>query len=287
MRSYRIDFNLTDPFPDGRLIGRIGEKNAAQLAITPPAEMDDNENITNYVAVFLTVGGTVETDPYPKNEPITVAVTDRLSVGYSMAIQLEGHDDSGNIIIKTPLVYGLTFEASAVRCGCNIAGRYPQNTVLPSHYHNNKTVLDKLGEADGSLTFNGKAIGAQSIKTVELSYEKGESDAMVDFCDVNSFSVFAYESFFPEKAEIISVEIKVIENGEESEWIDLRDLIEHEPFTSYSILMHKAFRIDGFYGVCLATVNFFDRQPNKFHDLIAAGLFAGARVTYIDESGAE
>lgn len=286
MRSYRIDFNLTDPFPDGRLIGRIGEKNAAQLIITPPAEMEENENITNYVAVFSTVRGTVETDPYIKGEEIAVAVTERLSVGHAMAVQLEGHDDGGNVIVKTPLVYGLTFDASAVRCGCNIAGGYTQNTALPSHYHANKAVLDKLGEADGSLTYNGKAIGAQSIKTVELYYNNGEVDAIVDCYMANTFLILDYNSVIPENSEILSVEIKIFENSAESEWVDLRNMIAFEPQAPYILNGQKAFLSNDFGGTCISLVSFL-LATNKFYDCLAAGLFVGARITYVDESGAE
>ncbi len=285
MRSYRIDFNLTDPFPDGRLIGRIGEKNAAQLVITPPEEMANNENITNYVAVFSTARGTVETDPYPKSEQIAVAVTERLSVGHAMAVQLEGHDDGGNIIVKTPLVYGLTFEASAVRCGCNIAGGYPQNTALPSHYHNNKAVLDKLGETGGNLTFNGKAIGAQAIKTVELYYEKGEADAIVDCYMANTFFILDYNSVIPENCEILSVEIKVTENGAESEWIDLRNMIAFDPWAPYIINGQRAFKAVELGGIGISLISFLV-ATNRFYDYMAAGLFIGARITYVDESGA-
>lgn len=286
MRSYRIDFNLTDPFPDGRLIGRIGEKNAAQLVITPPAEMAENDAITNYVAVFSTARGTVETDPYPKSEQIAVAVTDRLSVGYSMAIQLEGRDDGGNIIVKTPLIHGLTFEASAVRCGCGITGGYTQNTALPSHYHNNKAVLDKLGEADGSLTFNGKAIGAQSTKTVELYYEKSEVDAIVDCYMANTFFILDYNSVIPQNSEILSVEIKINENGAESEWIDLRNMIAFDPWAPYIINGQRAFYSKELGGIGVSLISFLI-ATNRFYDCMAAGLFVGARITYIDESGAE
>lgn len=288
MRNYRIDFNLTDPFPDGRVIGRIGEKNAASLVITPPAEMADNENITNYVAVFATARGTVETDPYPKAEQFTVAVTERLSVGYSMAIQLEGRDDSNNLIVKTPLVHGLTFEASAVRCGCGIAGGFPQNTALPSHYHRNLAILDKLGEAENALTFNGKPIiGAQSVKTLEITYNSGDFDAMIDCCDTNSFSIFVYNDTVPKNATLFSVEMKVIENNVESDWIDLRDMYFHDVTSPYTILGYRALPIAGFTGLCVATVHFLDRTPNKFYDYASASLITALRVAYIDESGAE
>lgn len=287
MRNYRIDFNLTDPFPDGRVIGRIGEKNAASLVITPPAEMAENENITNYVAVFATARGTVETDPYPKSEQFTVAVDERLSVGYSMAVQLEGRDDGNNLIVKTPLVHGLTFEASAVRCGCGIAGGYPQNTALPSHYHRNLAVLNKLGEAENSLTYNGKPIGAQSIKTVELNYDNADFDAMIDSCDTNSFSIFVYDNLVPENAEILSIELKALENRVESDWIDLRDMYMHDLISPYLLLGYRARPVEGFTGLCISTVHFWDRTPNKFYDYVSASLLTALRVTYIDESGAE
>lgn len=285
MRNYRIDFNLTDPFPDGRIIGRIGEKNAASLVITPPAEMAENENITNYVAVFATARGTVETDPYPKAEQFTVAVTERLSVGYSIAIQLEGRDDSNNLIVKTPLVHGLTFEASAVRCGCGIAGGFSQNTALPSHYHRNLAVLDKLGEADGSLTFSGKAIGAQNIKTVELYCNSGEADAVADGYASNTFFIFDCNSVIPQNSEILSVEIKINEDGTESEWIDLRDMIAFDPQSPYVLNGHRAFYLSDFGGTCVALVTFLS-ETNKFYDFISAYCFVAARITYIDESGA-
>lgn len=286
MRSYRIDFNLTDPFPDGRLIGRIGEKNAAQLIITPPAEMEENENITNYVAVFSTVRGTVETDPYIKGEEIAVAVTERLSVGHAMAVQLEGHDDGGNVIVKTPLIYGLTFDASAVRCGCNIAGGYAPNTALPSHYHKNKAVLDKLAESDGSLTYDGKTVGAQNIKTVELYYDNGDVDAIVDSYLANTFLILDYNSVVPQNSEILSVEIKIFENGAESEWVDLRNMIAFDLHAPYIIHGKKAFYLNDLGGTCIALGSFL-LATNKFYDCFAAGLFVGARVTYVDESGAE
>ena len=284
MRAFRINFNLEEPFPDGKNIGNVGEKNASRLIITPPAEMAENEEITSYIAAFATVKGAVRLGPFEKKEELTIPVISSLTVGYSLAFQLEGYDGAGKMIVKSPLLSGITFGAAVSGCGIYSPEDETPSGLIGAHTHENMQVLNGLSEANGVLVYNGSAIGAKKTKTVELTVSEGEAEAYVGHTLSNSVHFIAFDGIAP-GAEIISVEIKANVNGYEDKWVDLRDMILAYPYFPYLVSMHRSFFMEDYDGVCVAVVYFIEDMTNDFYSSIMSSGITAMRVTYADESG--
>ncbi len=284
MRTYRINFNLEEPFPDGKNIGNIGEKNASQLIITPPAEMAENEEITSYIAAFATVRGAVRLGPFEKAEQITIPVIRSLTVGYSLAFQLEAFDSAGKMVVKSPLLSGMTFGAAVTNCELYSPEDETLTGLIGSHTHENMQVLNALSEENGTLVYNGSAIGAKKTKTVELLASEGKAEAYAGYILSNSIHFIAFEGI-ADGAEILRVEVKASVQGYEDEWVDLRDMIKTYPYFPYLVSMHKSFFIEDYEGVCVAVVYFIEEMTNAFYEAIMSSGIIGLRVTYVDESG--
>lgn len=284
MRTFRVDFNLEEPFPDGKNIGNVGEKNASQLIITPPAEMAENEEITSYIAAFATVRGAVRLGPFEKAEQLTIPVIRSLTVGYSLALQLEGFDGAGKMIVKSPLLSGMTFGAAVTNCELYSPEDETLTGLIGSHTHENMQVLNGLSESNGVLVYNGSAIGAKKTKTIELLASRGEAEACVGHTLSNSIH-FIVDETMPVNAEIISVEIKTGVDGYEDKWVDLRDMIATSPYFPYVLSMHRSFYLEDYDGICVAVVYFIEDMTNAFYDEIMGAGISAMRVTYVDESG--
>lgn len=163
----RITINFTAQQPvNCRMCGYIGEHNATELLIIPPAEMAENAAVTVYAAVFTTNGKRIPSRTYLKNEELSIALWQQLTQSPVLNVQLEAYDGDGELVAKSPMVYlallpaarGAETEADYGSNG--IAAEIAENTKL-RHEHSNKTVLDKL-EADGdSLTYDGQSVNGK------------------------------------------------------------------------------------------------------------------------------
>ena len=290
MENFRIDFTLSNPFPDGKKIGECGEKNAAQLIITPPENLASREEIRSYVVAFSTERGPVRVGPFPKTETLTVPVRNALTVGTALSVQLEGFDADGEFIIKSPVLSGIAISNSIARSETSDGSDPDGETVIPGHIHENLEILDSLSEEKGVLRYKGNDIsGSGEIKTALLdSPEKYHSYS--EYPISNSFMLLSGldlegKSFVPDGAEIVSIELNIA-SPENPEWIDIRDLNTAESFQPYVVNCHKAFYHEQFNAVFLASV-FFPADINNFYDEIANYSLYGLRVRYIAESGEE
>ena len=288
MENFRIDFTLSNPFPDGKKIGEAGEKNAAQLIIPPPENLASREEIKSYVVAFSTEKGPVRIGPFPKAETLTVPVRNALTVGTALSVQIEGYDADGEFIIKSPVLSGITISNSIGECGCS-DGSCGDKNVLPGHMHENLAVLDSLSEENGVLMFNGKEVSSSGeVKTVVLNSSDGSFCA---FCDVpvdQSFTIFSNtdnegNSYIPVGAEIVSVELNIA-SPDEPEWVDLRDMNSSESFVPYFINSYKAFYSETLCGTVIATAYFMNTE-NIYYNAISSYALYGVRVRYIDSSG--
>lgn len=151
MRTLRIDFTAGTPLPEGNFAGRTGEHNATELIITPPEEMTQCEGITKYVVAFMTEGKLIRTDFYPKAESFTVPLFSQLTQDHCLGLQIEGYDDEGNLLVKSPVVDNIRLEPSANGEG-NIEtdtenGSLVADVILNTqsrHDHGNKNLLDSI-----------------------------------------------------------------------------------------------------------------------------------------------
>lgn len=288
MRTLRIDFTAENMLPDGDYIGRIGEHNATDLVITPPAEMAQCEEIINYVAAFVTEGKIIRSDFYPKAEQITVSLCSQLTQDHTLGVQLEGYDGSGGLVVKSPVVSELRLLPSAGGDETDFNGedggivsQINLNTIA-RHEHSNSSVLSSLGEINGLLTYDGAPVSAQRLNTVVLDVQMG--DAMIDVSNlVLSFMVsdFMFDTPpIPEGADIKSVEFSI--TGEEG-WTDIRSIMQYDisvPVISQTL---RAFRADE--STYIAFVDFYSGIYNKFYDYIFNYQVDKLRVVYAcDES---
>lgn len=280
MRTFNINFNLDDPCPDGKCLGRMGEKNASELLVTPPAEMSENENITYYIAAFSTEKGAERLGPYEKAEQITVPVTGKLTVGYSLAFQLEGYDDSGETVIKSPLLSGFSFEGAVHDCDSCIT----DDEEFKIHFHKNYNLLSSLSYSNGILMCGNEKVGRVKPKTKVLLAKNGEAETIFDFATYGTIHFIA-KSGIKEGIEILGIEFKTEENGE---WIDLRAMRDTENGDAPCIIsVYKSYYEYGFDSICLGYIIYINEVFNKYYHEIKNGNFYGIRVTYIDESEAE
>lgn len=294
MEKFRIDFSMTNPFPDGKKLGECGEKNAVMLVITPPLDFLIRVEIKSLVVAFSTEKGPVRYGPFPKISPINVPVGSALTVGSALSVQLEGYDSDGEFIVKTPVVSGIMLSASIAdgNCSCDDDGK----SVIPGHFHENLDVLHNLSESDGTLFYNERPIVSwgetqESIVTVELLASDGTftvmpaepfygSMAFVSLPDGNGIQ------HIPVGAEIVSVEVN-LESADNPVWTDIRDMIETSPHIPYFINQNKAYYSHSVSGVVVANVTFVNENVNSFYEAAEGYSYSGMRVKYIDKGGQE
>lgn len=162
IRRITIDFTAQQPI-NCRMCGYIGEHNATELLIIPPAEMAENAAVTAYVAVFATGGKRIVSRTYGNSEEICVPIWQQLTQNPVLNVQLEAYDGDGELVAKSPMVYlallpaarGAETETDYGSDG--IAAEIAENTKS-RHSHDNKAVLDKLGSDGDSLTYDGQPI---------------------------------------------------------------------------------------------------------------------------------
>lgn len=287
MENFRIDFTLSNPFPDGKKLGEAGEKNAAQLIITPPENLASREEIKSYVVAFSTEKGPVRIGPFPKSETLTVPVRNALTVGSALSVQLEGYDSDGEFVIKSPVLSGISI-SNSIR-DCETSDGSAGNSFIPGHAHDNLGILDSLSEKNGVLTYKGTEISNPgNVKTVTLDWVDNAFWVVCDVPTSNCFTVFVKNDpegnpYIPIGAEVVSVELNIV-SSEEPEWVDLHDMNSSESFVPYSVNLCRTFYSDVFEATAIASV-YFPVERNNFYDAISSYALYGVRVRYIDESG--
>lgn len=211
MRTVRIDFTSTKLLPDGNSLGFIGEHNATRLKIIPPKEMSDCEEIQTYVAAFAVCGKVFYSDAFSKDSEIIIPLSQNLTKDYFFAVQLEGYDENGNLIVKSPLVSALKFSPSARGTGNEIdAGKADNSDGSPvshaDHTHENKQVLDLLGSSGGSLTFGGNSVGGVSLKSNYYENDFTSGIILNDFFSSNDICFLISEDL-PENSIITGISV--------------------------------------------------------------------------------
>lgn len=289
MENFRIDFTLSDPFPDGKRLGECGEKNAAQLVITPPDNLASREEIRSYVVAFSTGRGPVRYGPVPKAETVTVPVGNALTVGSALSVQLEGYDSDGEFIIKSPVLSGIILSGSIADGDCSCDN---DKNFIPGHMHENLEVLENLSDSDGVLVYkNSEIIKSGNIQTVELKQSDASFTVMVGTPFYGSMLFVTFNDkngnpYVPDGAEIVSVELSV-EYDETPAWIDIRDMFHTEPHVPYFINQRHAVYNQSACGTIVSQVSFINDTVNNYYDAAENYLINGLRVKFIDKGGQE
>lgn len=290
MENFRIDFTLSNPFPDGKKIGECGEKNAAQLIITPPENLASREEIRSYVVAFSTEKGPVRIGPFPKAETLTVPVRNALTVGTALSVQLEGFDADGEFIIKSPVLSGIMISNSIGDCDCSDGSGSDKN-VIPGHMHENLDILDSLSEKNGVLCYKGSEIASENgAVTKELLFSESAFIVSAGQPYPNSMAIVVMNDesgtpFIPEGVKIKRIELN-INSEKDPVWTDIADMVGFPPHCVYCVNMNKSYYSDYFGGVVLGIVTFLeDIESNIFFDAAANYNINGLRVKYVAESG--
>ncbi len=208
MRTVKIDFAGTELLPNGNNLGFIGEHNATQLVIIPPAEMADSERIATYTVAFATGGKVIHTDPILKADEVTASLTCALTRDYHLAVQLEGYDSEGELVVKSPLVTGLRLSPSARGTGAEADGGSADDSYNsgPGHSHTNKDVLDKLESNGENLLFDGISVSGLKYKSKYYANDWVDGVFVTDINRGEELFVFTSKPL-PEKTVIVDFSV--------------------------------------------------------------------------------
>ena len=301
MRTIRIDFNAENILPDGDLIGRMGEHNATHLVISPTEEMTACDDITSYIAAFVTEGRIIRTDFHPKAKEITVPVCAQLTQGHTLSVQLEGYDNKGSLVVKSPVSL-LRLLPSA---GGDETDYDSENgglvsqinlNILARHNHGNSSVLDKMGESGGKLTYDGEPIKAgRNIRSAEFF----NSENLVFFYSEygNSFvsgktqyDCMQILAYFPapipgltEGMKIDKIEIKL---SEDSQYISVDALCAETPFFPVLKMTDEMYMSP--FGLCFFTgLCMFGYNDTTWQKIVDGWDWYSVRITYFEDAEAE
>ena len=180
-------------------------------------------------------------------------------------------DKDGNYI-DIPALQGESAYDIAVRNGfVGTEAEWVESTTFP-----NAATLKKLGDSNGSLTYDGKAVGGRQTATVTLDI----SEATLDSPTASSTSIFlSNTNKVPENAEIVSVELN---NGtiDVPDWIDLRAMSALYPANPYSLMSHKLQYNDTYGSYFLISILFPITDKNGLISAFDSGGIPQIRVTY-------
>ena len=142
-------------------------------------------------------------------------------------------------------------------------------------------ILNKLGETDGNLTFDGKPVGAASARPTaqkvftqdDMNFNfttEGVSDGNLYIC------FFEEDANFPIGTEIVDIEV-ICDGIADGEYFSLKDMYQYGK-TPYIPLANKVY-LDENYGYILSAIYF----PKKYNDVaqkLSNFEWTSARITY-------
>lgn len=189
--------------PRGYDVGYRAENNFTLLALPIPAELKGADSYRVYFE--STVGEYLQTELLtPTDGYVTVKITsDIVPEPGNMAAQLVAFAD-GEIVGYAPMITGsakVSIPDGTERLSHSLAAEIALNTAA-RHSHENKSVLDKFAESDGSLTYDGKALGGGGagsytigdglvVKNGKLSVDTATSAEQDNTKPITSAAVYA------------------------------------------------------------------------------------------------
>ena len=175
MKQINIDYTVSPASVSDEILGNQGESLATELIVKLPAEMINDGSIAEFCGAFGSRIGIFHSKRIKKSEitdgVLSVPITAEISSKPSVSFQVEAFSSDDSLIMKTSLIEGLTFNKSVCRNHsdlsklidpadlANITAEIKANTAA-RHTHTNIETLDKLGEANGNLTYKGREVGS-------------------------------------------------------------------------------------------------------------------------------
>ena len=140
----------------------------------------------------------------------------------------------------------------------------------------NQDVLNKLGDSNGNLTYDGKVVGGRQTATVTLDI----SEATLDSPMSSSTIVFLNDTNkVPENSEIAIIELNS-GTADSPVWIDLRDMSALYEANPYSLMYHKLQHNDTYGCYFLVSILFPITNKNELIIALDSGEIPQIRVTY-------
>ncbi len=164
MRTTTITIDYAHP--RGYEIGYQGENNIVNLVLPVPSHIEGADGYRVYFE--SSAGEYLQTELLtPVDGCVTVTLTsDIIPAPGQIAAQLVAFAD-GDIIGKAPVIYGTALYAipsgSTEQVSKSIEAEIALNSAA-RHTHANKSVLDRLSDADGKLQFDGSDVGLKGEK---------------------------------------------------------------------------------------------------------------------------
>lgn len=268
MREFIIDFTADVPIMPGTVIGRQGENNATALKIKIPDEMLNNEAVELIsLAAQIGAGYVARSELIAKAETVTVKLDSRMTAVNSLSIQLEGYDSTKSLLVKSAKIDNLIFEKSVagetpeLEGNAGVVADIAANTAA-RHTHENAETLNKLGDSNGNLTYDGKAVSGRQTATVTL--ESNDFYPVDTDVSYTTMIIVNNTSKIPENSEITSIELNS-GTADSPVWIDARDMIVDYPTAPY-VLSFNRFKLSTLYGGYLLVSIHFPLQTKN--DLI-------------------
>lgn len=291
MKKITIDYSVSPVAISDRILGNQGEALATELEITLPDGMINDSSVAEFCGVFGSCNGVFHSKRVTKSEiadgVLVVPITAEVSSNLTVSFQVEAFSSDDSLIMKTSLIEGLTFNKSVCRNHsdlsklidpadlANITAEIKANTSA-RHTHENAVTLNKLGESNGSLTYDGKAVGGRQTATVTLDI----SEVTIDSPMSSSTIIFlGNTNKVPANAEIAIIELNS-GTAESPVWIDLRDMSALYEANPYSLMYHKL-QYNNTYGCYfLASILFPISNKNGLIIALDSGGIPQIRVTY-------
>ena len=249
MKQITIDYTVSPASVSDEILGHQGESLATELAVKLPAEMINDGSIAEFCGAFGSRIGIFHSKRIKKSEitdgVLSVPITAEISSKPSVSFQVEAFSSDDSLIMKTSLIEGLTFDKSVCRNHsdlsssvdpaelANITAEIKANT-LARHTHANIETLNKLGDSNGNLTYDGKLVGGSDkikIKRREFDMSNVGEDyvdgfAFIDIFATNTISFFVKENL-PNNARIVDFDIEFNGNIYSSSELAINDLISY------------------------------------------------------------
>lgn len=291
MKKITIDYSVSPVAISDRILGNQGEALATELEITLPDKMINDGSIAEFCGAFGSCNGVFHSKRVTKSEiadgVLLIPITAEISSNLTVSFQIEAFSSDDSLIMKTSLIEGLTFNKSVCRNHsdlsklidpaelANITAEIKANTSA-RHIHSNTDTLNKLGDSNGSLTYDGKAVGGRQTATVTLDI----SEATLDSPMSSSTIIFLNAvNKVPANAEIAIIELNA-GTAESPVWIDLRDMSALYEANPYSLMCHKL-KYNNTYGCYfLASILFPITNKNELIIALDSGEIPQIRVTY-------
>ena len=291
MKKITIDYSVSPVAISDRILGNQGEALATELEITLPDKMINDGSIAEFCGAFGSCNGVFHSKRVTKSEiadgVLLIPITAEISSNLTVSFQIEAFSSDDSLIMKTSLIEGLTFNKSVCRNHsdlsklidpadlANITAEIKANTSA-RHTHENAETLNKLGDSNGSLTYDGKAVGGRQTATITLDI----SEAMIDSPMSSSTIIFLNAvNKVPANAEIAIIELNS-GTAESPVWIDLRDMSALYEANPYSLMYHKL-QYNNTYGCYfLASILFPISNKNGLIIALDSGAIPQIRVTY-------